>query len=562
MSTYNQDYIENYYSDKYTKRNTTESREIKKINNYDSERVSETYDIQQSNVQYYTDHSYDANKKKESTSYYIRHKKLTQDDNLNLIKQKIIYKNNNDNNIKKLEYKANNNDIMRINTITYFSETSNKTKGRSVSNIKKNKELENNIENGQGSLKFENKNPKIIKRIELDYGKKNNGNSKVSNYNNKNTSLKIINKNKTNYASYSNVINKDKEVKETNKEKTVGYRRRKNKNEIYISGNDKNINSDSNKLSEMEKDNKYGKYSSKITSNSNNYFIRMSNFEITYESDKGERKTYERTKNKNIINNYSNNNSYKNNNKYYSNINLEESNKYNNNNYEEINDNTYNSSSTTKSFPYKYQYQLVSNSITNNPTEKRITIIDPFDHNEIYNTFNNKSITFDSIGTRRSKDIAKNNNNCGKLKSIKTNSTKNLEDKIVNSIRNNNSIDININSPNSHKYNLIRNGYSVNTNKKTDNSVPLNNKAFLLEKNSYNSTNNTNNSSRIKKKTGNHIIKRVKGKTYYRKSDIRKIILIQSIYRTHLLNLKLSPNLDFIAIIKEILERLKYIFYF
>ena len=103
-----------------SKRNTTESREIKKINNYDSERVSETYDIQQSNVQYYTDHSYDANKKKESTSYYIRHKKLTQDDNLNLIKQKIIYKNNNDNNIKKLEYKANNNDIMRINTITYL----------------------------------------------------------------------------------------------------------------------------------------------------------------------------------------------------------------------------------------------------------------------------------------------------------------------------------------------------------------------------------------------------------------------------------------------------------
>ena len=69
MYTNSQDYNENNYSDKNQKRYITENRPSKRIKNYNVDRYKQgTSDTQQTTDEYYTDHSYDTNKRREQPS--------------------------------------------------------------------------------------------------------------------------------------------------------------------------------------------------------------------------------------------------------------------------------------------------------------------------------------------------------------------------------------------------------------------------------------------------------------------------------------------------------------
>ena len=142
MYSNNQYYLENNYSNKNQKF-VTEDKPIKTITNYNSDRIKQiASDTQQTTDDYYTDHSYNSNKRKEKYSSYYSNKKVTSDENSNKPKQSINYKYR-ANNIIQPSFKENNNDVIKINTITYFSETNDKTKGR-VSSTKKFNNFESN----------------------------------------------------------------------------------------------------------------------------------------------------------------------------------------------------------------------------------------------------------------------------------------------------------------------------------------------------------------------------------------------------------------------------------
>ena len=545
MYTHIKEYSENICQNKYPKICCTQKRIAKKFKNYESNRPkSGTFDAQKTNEEYYNEFLNDTSRKKENITCYIKHKRSTLEDNLSQIKQNLDYKKGINNNVKQ-DHKANNNDIMRINTITYFSEVKDKNNVRSISTSKKNNNIENTYIIEKRNAKLEDKKRQIENKIELDYSIK-----KDEKINIKNASSKIINKTRSNYPNLSNDINKYKDI---NRENIAKYGRRSNKNSINIKDSSylkTTINNNDNKLKENE--NKFIKHSSIISTNKNKY-IRICNFEITYESDQGEKKNFtSNKKNRSIINNFSKNKKYKYNCLYNKNNYIEESSKYNNNNYEEINE-TYSSVNDTKSYPNNYQCQITHNESINNTGKKKITIIDSFDAPDIYNNFNNKSITFGNISKKKNKNNSRTLNNFQKLQSAKTSSSKKVEgqnDDINFNRDDNNSTDIKI--PNCNNHNILRKKYNINSHISIDNSVPINSKTIIVKKDSNNSVSNINNSSRIKKKKLNLISKSIKGKTYYRKSDIKKIILIQSAYRTHLSLIKFSQNFNYNTNLKEL----------
>ena len=552
MHTNCQDYNENNYSDIYKKRYVTENRPSKRVKNYNVDRFKQgASDTQQTTDEYYTDHSYDTNKRREQPSYhYNRNKNTTPDQNLNIIHHNINYKNRSKINIQP-SFKDNNNDIIRINTITYFSEVNDKTEGRSVSSIKNNNFESNKTIIGRKKINEENNPKKVLNRIELDNIKKNNMNSTISITKKRNTPFKISYKIRSN-------LSKDLNKGVNLVEQIARYVRRNEQNDKYMSGNESNLKVNCyRKLNEkeIEKEDKKDKYPKK--SLYNNELVKINNYEFTYESDKGERNTFSDYKNRNTVKNNKDSHGYKYN-VYYSNIDLEDPNKYNNNNYEEISDSTFNSIQTTKNQPYKYQ--IAQTGYLNNSSKIVNDIIDYFENNNIYNNINNKSITFGNINKRKAKYIGKTNIFSKKLKNNNITNIKNIENKIGIKVKrsNNKSIDINIKSPNNNNW-AIRRDYITYSNISAENAHTINNDGLKKKENTSLSNHN---SSRIKKKDGSHNSKRIKWKTFFNRSDIKKIILIQSVYRTHMLNLRISGSLNFYFYINKLYNLLKLVFNF
>ena len=556
MYSKNQEYIPNNYQEKNNRKNENGNKSLKQIKNYNTQKMKRgTYEAPHSTEQYFTDHSYDNTKQNQRNSYYQKNKKSSQEDNVINNKQNINYKNKY--NKIQPDYKINSNDIMRINSITFFSEEYDNNKGRSISSTKINKKIEDTLNvNNQNHSRIEDKRIKNMNRVELDNNSKNNSNSIFIN-SNENTPLKIINKIKSNFP-YSN-------THDENGEKLIKNNRRKNKNKTYIFDHSINNNYLNDNILN-EKENKLSKYSTKI--NNNNRLIKMIRFEISYESDKGERNTYNSYKKNrnNIINNNSNynqNHNFKYNNIYYSNINLEESNKnnYNSNNNTIDNNELYNNLYSTKSKTnnpknYQYKYQIIHNNSTSNNNnlinigKKKININDSV---EIKDLYNNKSVSIVSISKKNNiKSNTNTSNNSRPLKSNKSNVTKNSENKIIISNynnRNNKSIDV----INQNK--LIKKN-DINTNMSIENPIIITNESQFNKKNSDSSftTNQNCNSSRMKKKKGNNFSKKIQFKSYHRQSDIKKIILIQAVYRSHLLNMKLNEILKIFNYYKELFQ--------
>ena len=552
MYSNSHNYLENNYSNK-NQRFITENKSIKSIKNYNTDRIKQiASDTQQTTDDYYTDYSYKSNKRKYN-------KKIATDENSNKPKQNINYKYRANNNIQP-SFKENNNDVIKINTITYFSETNDKTKGR-VSSAKKFNNFESNIILTSKATKDNiSNNTKVLNRVELSNIKKN-----ISNTSKKNSSFKIAHKTRSNF---SNDLKRDIDMEE----KITRYVRRNEQNERYMSCNETNLkNICYNKLNnkekekvkekikekEKEKENIYNKLPPKSSYNCN--FVKINNFEFTYESDQGEKKTINsQKKNNNIIASHkqSKKNKY---NICYSNINLEDSTKYNNNNYEEIRDSTFNSISTTKR-TIPYQHQIVQSGYLNNPSKKAICIIDSFDRKEIYNTINSKSITFGSINKPKPKNLTKTYNYSGMLKKSKINNIKSTENQALKNSKkfNNNTTDICIKSINNNNC-AVRSDYNTFSNISADNVSNAN--PIVIKKNSNTSINN-HNSSRLKKKTGSIISNKKKGKNYFSKNSIKKIILIQSVYRTHMLNQRISGSLNFYIYFNKLYNLLKLIFTF
>ena len=271
-------------------KNGADVRAIRTVKNYDSERTKYgIYKAYQQSENIIIDHSYD------NSNNNMRQKKTIQIENINnlnnntqnLIKNRMNHKNNN------------NNDAMRINTVTYYSGTvgDDLNKGRSTSTIKVRRNVDNNytankIKNDEKNAK-KNKNNKSLNKIEIDNGRRTNDNLVFIN-SNKNTSIKYINKTKN----YYTIANDD------TKENIIKNNRRKNKIAVECYSNNNNNHYITEKALN-EKEYKYNKNSIKIGNNNNNTLIQMSNFEISYESDKGERNAYDsyKKKKKNIMNN-------------------------------------------------------------------------------------------------------------------------------------------------------------------------------------------------------------------------------------------------------------------
>ena len=547
MNSNNHEYYENNYHEKFNRKYETENKPLKNIKNYNTQSVKRgTYDGSQYSEEYFPEHSYDTAKPTSLNSYYTNNKKMTQNESLS---DKQNYKIRSNNIHPDYNININNNDIMRINTITYCTERDDKNKGRSVSITKKNQFLENNLSINNKNSKIDENNLRNMNKVELENNAKNNGNLIFIN-SNKNTSIKIINKTKNNNYMNSNSINENRDI--------INNNRRKNKNEVYISNKTINNNFD-NKSN--EKENKYNKYTYK---NNNDKEIKVSGFEISYESDKGEKNSnnsYKKHRN-NIINYYNNNNNnnnynFKYNNIYYSNINLEERNRNSNNNdFETNNKNTsYNNiSNLSNQKDYQNKYQIVHNnsSINNNvknASKKRININDSVEINDLNN---NKSISI--VNGNRRKNIKANTSiiNSNQIKENKIYISKKNENKIfnsnLNSNRNNKNIDI-INLNNNNSNSVLKS--DILTNMSIDNSMK-NNPKIINKRNSASSHKSNNSHNLSKSKNPGNIRKKIRYINYYRKSDIKKLILIQSIYRAHLLNLKLSKDFQLFTYTKEL----------
>ena len=471
MYSNSHNYLENNYSNK-NQRFVTENKSLKSIINYNTDRIKQiASDTQQTTDDYYTDHSYNSNKRKEKSSSYYYIKKTSPEENQNKLRKSNNYKYRANNNIQP-SFKENNNYVIKINTITYFSETNDKTKGRVLSAKKFNNFESKNILASKATKDNISKNSKVLNRVELSNNKKN-----ISNTSKKNYSFKIAHKTRSNF---SNDLNKDIDMEE----KIVRYVRRNEQNERYMSCNETNLQNicynklinkekekekekikGKEKAKEKEKENIYGKLPPKSSYNCN--FVKINNFEFTYESDQGEKNTINsQNKKSNIIMDHKHSKEYKYN-ICYSNIDLEDSKKYNNNNYEEIRDSTFNSISTAKrTLPYKYQ--IAQSGYLNNPSKKVNSIIDSFDQNEIYNTINNKSITFGSLNKSKPKNLTKTYNYSGMLKKNKINTAKSTESQVLKNSKkfNNNSIDINIINNNNS---VARSDYNTFSNISVDN---------------------------------------------------------------------------------------------
>ena len=517
------EHIENYYNGKYNRKYEANNKALKNVINNENKRTKRnTYDSQPHPEEYFIDHSYDNARLSGVNSNYTKRSHLPQEQN------------NINNNYKNKISNApqTNNDITKINTFTYYSEINHNNIGRSVSSSKASTNLQNTLNNPSKS-RIDEKNAKNKNHVESDNKSKNNGNLIFIN-SNRNTSIKIINKSKNNaFTPNSN---------DENREQILKNDRRRNRNEVYISDYRQNNNN-----ADKTKEKKYNKGSTKLN---HNKVIAMSGFEISYESDKGERNTYNSYKrNKsNIINTNSNtniNNKY--NNIYYSNINLDD------NNYENEIFNTESNNSKTinndrKNIQYKYKILKTNSSASNNLNNKDKKRININDSVEIKDLYNNKSVL---ITTKKKKNIKSSANiNSRPLKSNNSNLVKN------NALsRDNHNID-NISSHNDNDNNqLAKNGF--NNNLSIDNPIVISSHNTISKTHSNNYFSN-NNSSREKKKLDSNInrIKKYKFKNYHRKSDIKKIILIQSIYRAHLLNSRLNYNARIYQLLQSIYNAL------
>ena len=577
----NIEHSENIYQERYHRKNPTENKPLKKVFNYNAERIKRgAYDSQHPSSDYFTEHSNDANKTSGTNSYYIRRNKPTPDstlNNSNVNNKQNMNNNRRINNIKP-SIKTDDNDIMRINAITYYSEKDDKNKVKSTSSYKISKNYGDVIVNNrQNKLKIDEKNMKNMNRIELDGNKKNNGKFK-------NTSLKIVNKSKSNFSDLNlNNVNNDKNDKNN---KIKMNNKRKNKNELYISENNMNNMNNLNNFNNNnyyndkylnEKEYKFSKHSTKLPNN--NKLIQMSNFEITYESDKGERNAYKNYKKiKTNNNNTRSTNKYKYNNVYYRDINLDSNDTTGNNatntNTNNINQYKYqithnNSTSNANNNNNPYKYQIVNNNSilnsynNNNSTlrnvggKKRININDSI---EINNLQNNKSVALENNIKCRSLKTEGNIIKGSPLKYIQSNTFKDNENKEINSIYQynynvNSNVTENMEPDDIHNDNNNNNAYVKNnifTNISIENPITITNQSYANKKNANNV--NKNSSNRIKKKEGNNAKKKKKHKYYYRKSDMDKVILIQSIYKGYSLRQKLANQIQLFNYLKEFID--------
>ena len=553
----------NNYQERYHRKNPTENKLVKKINNYNVERIKRgTYDNQQPTSDYFTEQSNDTNKSNGKNSYYIRRNKPIKDDSINNNNNRQNINNNKRIHNIRPTIKTEENDIMRMNVISYYSEKDDKNKGKSTSSYKITKNYgEVLFNNRQNKSKIDDKNIKNMNRIELDGNKNNNGNLIYINSNN-NTSIKIVNKSKSNFSNLN--LNNDKTDKN---DKITMNNRRKNKNELIISGNNMSNNNNINDKNLNEQEYKYSKHSTKLQNNNN--LIQMSNFELTYESDKGQRNAYKSYKKDRTINNNTKaNNKYKKKSVYYYNINLDNNNIIDDNNETTINKNNNNQN--------KYKYQIIQyNSTTNtnnnssnntlrNNAKKRININDSI---EIKDLHNNKSVSLVSSNKGRSLKTVVNDSGPRPMKYNQSNIIKDNENKSMNSKYkyniNNNVIEMmepNGNSNNNDNIHMKNNNFS---NISIENPINITSQSNFSKKNSNNNNfyNNTNNniSNQIKKREVN---KKNKNKNYYRKkSDIKKIILIQSIYKGFSLRLKLANQIQLYSYLREFIDFLYYKIY-
>ena len=525
MNSNNPDYFKNIYLGKNNRKYEYENKPLNKSNNYIKLGIKQgTYDQSRPRVDYLTENSYDISKLYGNNSYYNRYKYSTLENLKNNKQNK-----NNKLNIIQTEYNLNRNDVMRNNNTIFYSERAEKNKGRSISSTKIKRILENTIlNNNQKITKFDGNNLRNMNKVELNNNSRNDGNLYLVN-SNKNTSIKIINKTK----SYINA-NRNEE----NKQKMFVNDRRKNKNDIYILDNNLNLNNNNGSQLYEKNNNKYNKYSTKIADN--NIPIKMNAFEISYESDKEEKNSYNNYKNNNIINKklYTKYIS-KNKNRYNTNNNLEEKDKNNNNDDKDLNNISYNKYSYNSQKNYQYKYQYIPK--YNNEDKKGININDSIELKDIHN---NKYI---SIITGERQNVKHDTNMTPKIKQNKSNISKNKENKILtsNSIRDNKSIDAINNS------NIIKRIDDIpNVSAETSILYAIPNIINKRNSNTY-FINNTNNSlSKIKKNENNK--NKNNFRNFYRLSDKKKIILIQSVYRAYSLKLQLNKNLHLYAYFKEI----------
>ena len=535
------EHIEINHQERYYRKNQQENNAIKKINNNKIDRIKiGKNENKQSTTGVLTDHSYDKYKSGGANSNYVRRNQIIQNEAINNNKQIINNNNtrmniiNNKNNVKSKE-----NEIIKAHDIIYYSEKEdkniNKNKIKGTSSYKNNKNYDNIvILNNRKDIKskIDEKNLKNRNRIELD-GDKNRKSNLILVNSNKNTSFKIINKTKTNYSNF-NTENENNRIKKRNENK-----------ELYISEN--NMENLSNCYEENylnEKEYKFSKHSTKLPNNKG--LMQMSNFEITYESDKGERNAH-----KNYIKNKTNgykkkdkiSNKYKYNNVYYSKINLDE----NDENLSE--DNKMNNSNN----PYKFQ--IVHNNSINkdnfrNFERKRININDSI---ELKDLKNNKSVSI--VSNNKDRKIKK------EISYINSRPTKNKIDKyFMNYNKNNNNNDIDDSNSND---NYIGNNHlnkNIFTNISIENPITINSQSNICKKKSGNNSNDYKNNhnnymnitlNKIKKKEGYNTNKIVKYKSDYKKSDIKKIILIQSFYRRYYLRIKLQNQIFIFLVYNE-----------
>ena len=230
---------------------------------------------------------------------------------------------------------------------------------------------------------------------------------------------------------------------------------------------------------------------------------------------------------------------------------LDEKDKNNINNINDDNEfinHNYNKSSYNSQRGYQYKNKsLQNNSSANNcfhnSSKKRININDSVE-------MNNKSVAIVS-GRRNNVKSNTNSINNSKLKQNNSNISKNKENKIIisNSNKKKKSIDmVDISNNNNNNYVITRNNVITNESIETPkiNTSPNN-----INKRNINNPlrkNTNNNTSKIKK--GNND-KKTYYRNYYRKSDIKKIILIQSVYRAFSLKLKLNKNFQIFTFFQE-----------
>ena len=500
------EHIANNYDGKYFKIYETENKPLKRVNNYENKRskrgtyISQVYPDENLSEYYY--HSTIG----EVNSFYTNGNEFPREDN-NINKNKIKNYKNRINNTQQT-----NNDIKQINTITYYSVIDDNNKGRSTSSNKLSSNIQNTL-NNQNKSRIKEKNDKNTNYVEIDNKYKNNGNLLFfdSNKNYKNNNFNSI-------------------VNDENKEKIVKINRRKKRNEVYISDNRQNID----KLNEK----KYNHNSIKI----NNNKIMMSGFEISYESDKGERNTYNNYKKykNNIITttNYSSN-SHNYNNIYYSNINSDDN---KNNICESIH--TESNNNNQKNNQHKHRMLHNNSSTSNNLSKNRKRRNNINEPDEVKDLNNNKSV---SIVTSTKKKNIKSSINITNSNTSKQNNSNIPKINILN--RNKNSLDMNISNNNSNtniKSKKIIKKNDINSNLTIENPIVITSESTnnINKKNSndgysyHNNTSRGNKKSEVNKNRGTKPIFKI----YHRKSDIKKITLIQSIYRAHLLNSRLNYN--------------------